>query len=527
MRRTIEMTVLVALLALLPLPLWPCSVSPDYRVPPDYDLVKSHDVIVLARSEEFADNKFLFRVLKVLKGAYPDIHFEVEGYDRFLGRTPENDLTSVRHGALAGSCTARDYRVGHNYVLFCNRMDNGLFVHGPPFSRINEEVDGEDSPWTQAITRYSEIAAFEDPEVEHVALQDLLKKALEGSNPSSCPPAMAPGLEEYFEIPSRNMPWTVLEDMYPLTLTDAGRSRVLSAMASCDTLSDPEAVQGFVRKFVGANLGADDLVSIGTLAARVQETSIIETLLDQYTDQIEVARAIRRGANRTLLPALIGKLPLLPPRGMALLAPLFERFPSEEAKQILEERTRTLAADIGGQYDERWWDAVALAALGDAEVVDWAIADLDRGGGGGCCSLHFYILAWSPLEKADRKARAMIEDQHEVSALLAGYEDSPWPPRWDRLREAALHPGRGVGALKSLQRILKLQAEAGAQEALELLSFLREGGPPAPPEPGSPHGFWKPWISLAVAVALGLAAAFLANRFRKKRRGSNRGIPRI
>jgi hypothetical protein len=94
-------------------------------VPSDYELVKSYDVIVLARSEDFANGKFLFRILKVLKGTYPNLRFQVEGHDSFEGRTAEDDLTHVRRGALGGSCTAQDYRVGYNYVLFCDRTDDG------------------------------------------------------------------------------------------------------------------------------------------------------------------------------------------------------------------------------------------------------------------------------------------------------------------------------------------------------------------------------------------------------------------
>ena len=79
MRKYIGIAILAALLTLVPPPLRPCSVGPGYRVPSDYELVKSHDVIVLARSEEFADGKFLFRILKVLKGTYPNLRFQVEG----------------------------------------------------------------------------------------------------------------------------------------------------------------------------------------------------------------------------------------------------------------------------------------------------------------------------------------------------------------------------------------------------------------------------------------------------------------
>jgi hypothetical protein len=524
MRRLVGIAAIASFLALSPLPLRPCSVGPGYRVPSDYELVKSHEVIVLARSEDFAGGTFIFRIQEVLKGSYPNLLFKVGGHDNFQGRTAEDDLISVREGALGGSCTAEDYRVGYNYVLFCDRTDGGLFVHGPPFSRINEEVDGEGSPWTQAIERYAEIAAFEDPEAEHVAIHDLLKKASERSDPSRCPPAMARDLAEYLGSPSRYMPWTVLEEMHVSARTDDGRSAVLKAMAGCTALSDRPKVRAFLRKLQMSSLGTDDLACIATLASRVQEFSSVGTLLELFTDQEEVGRAIRQGADASLIPAVVHKLPTLPPKGLALLAPLFDRFPSEEAKRILGERARMLATEIGGRYDDRWWDSVALAALGNEEVVDWAIADLERGRGGGCCGLHFYILAWSPLEKADRRAKTIIEDRrqerNDVWALLGGYEASPWPPRWDRLREIAMHPVRRVSAMQSLRRFMNTRVEAGDEEAVELIAILHENELPAPPEPRIPSRFPMLWIILPSAVGCGLAVALVIIWIRRTHRST-------
>jgi hypothetical protein len=154
--------------------------------------------------------------------------------------------------------------------------------------------------------------------------------------------------------------------------------------------------------------------------------------------------------------------------------------------------------------------------LGDEEVVDWAIADLERGQGRACCGLQFYILTWSPLDKADRRAKAIIEegggDGHDVWLLLGGYEDSPWPPRWDRLQEIAFHPTSRASAIESLQKILDAQAEAGAKEAVELLALLREKKLPAPPEPPLPSRLRTYCIILAAVAGLGLAVTLLAIR---------------
>ena len=517
-RKSLGMGAIAALLAQPSL--HPCSVKRGYRVPSDYDLVKSHDVIVLARSEDYEGGQFLFRIRRVLKGGYPNRRFRVEGHANFEGRTEEGDLVHVRPGALSGSCTARDYRVGYDYVLFCNRTNGGLVVYGPPFSRINEEVDGEHSPWTQAIRRYAEIAELEDPEAEHLALQDLLETASKETDPIRCPPAMAPGLEEYFQFPSRYMPWTVLEAMHGSADTGAARSAILGAMAGCRLPEDRARVGTFVRALPIESLDEDDLARAATLGWRARETSIVSHLLDRFADQEEIGRAIRDLADESLVPALILKLPELPPKGLALLAPLFERFPSEEAKRIITERARMLAAEIGDRYDDRWWETVALAALGNQEVVDWAIADLERGGKGGCCGLHSHILAWSPLGKADRHARAIIEegDEHQLWLLVGGYEDSPWPDRWERLREIAAHTSRRASVLKSLRKLLELRADAGSEEALELLATVRAIEPAAPPEPPAPHRFpGLAWIAIGLAGSC-VALVLLSRRARKYRR---------
>jgi hypothetical protein len=519
-RKSLGMGAIAALLTLPQPSLHPCSVIRGYRVPSDYDLVKSHDVIVLARSEDYEGGQFLFRIRKVLRGDYPNRRFRVEGHTGFKGRTAEDDLVRVRAGALSGSCTARDYRVGYDYVLFGDRTDGGLAIHGPPFSRINEEVDGEHSPWTQAIQRYAEIADLEDPEAEHAALQDLLETASKENDPIHCPPAMAPGLEEHFQFPSPYMPWIILEAMHGSASTPAGRSAVLGAMAACRLPDDRSPVGAFVRTLPIESLEKDDLASAATLAWRSRETSLASAFLERFTDQDELGRAIRDMADESLVPAVIRKLPGLPPKGLALLAPLFERLPSEEARRIISERARALAAEIRGRYDDQWWEAVSLAALGNEEVVDWAMADLERGGQGGCCGLHFNILAWSPLARADRHARAIIEDgdAHRLWQLVGGYEDSPWPERWERWREIATHPSRRDSVLESLREALEVRADVGSEEALDLLANVRAIEPAAPPEPPPPHRFpGLAWIAVGVAGAC-LALILLARRARRNRR---------
>ena len=154
--------------------------------------------------------------------------------------------------------------------------------------------------------------------------------------------------------------------------------------------------------------------------------------------------------------------------------------------------------------------------------------DLERGGNEGCCGLHAHVLAWSPLEAAHRHARAIIEegDDHQLWLLVGGYEDSPWPERWETLREIAIHPTRRASVLESLRELLEARVDVGSEDAMQLLALVREIEPAAPPEPRAPHRFpGAMWIGLAAAGAV-LALVLLAWRARKRgARASRPGQP--
>jgi hypothetical protein len=434
-------------------------------------------VIVLARAIECTGDSFRFKAIEVLKGRYSSPHFQLQGRAAFKGRTTENELDAARPGAFAGGCIADDYRINHNYVLFCSRTDHGLVVTGPPFSRVNEEVDGEQSPWTRAIRLYAEVAALDDGEAEYRALQDLLQRARSGLVPAVVPPQMSHGLEEYLGSPSHYMPWKVLKAMHSSARTKAERSAVLKAIAGCDYGGDRPEMNKFLKSLLGESFDDEDLLSVAAMASRVKEPAWVLRFLEAYTDQAEVARAIRLGADGSHIPAVLARLKKLTPQGVAGLAPLLARYPSAEAKRILEEKIQEANEKIQGRYDRYWYEAVGLAALGDETVVKWAIEDLRNGGGGGCCGLHHQILASSPLEEADRQAGVWIQENAaaNVSALLQGYGDSPWPPRWERLTAIALGPGRkDYSVLRSLRRLLQPWAADGLKEARDLLAAIEE-----------------------------------------------------
>ena len=64
----------------------------------------------------------------------------------FAGRSAGETFEQARPGAFAGACIAYDYRLGGRYLLFLGKRPSaGWRVQGPPFTRVNEEVDGRDS----------------------------------------------------------------------------------------------------------------------------------------------------------------------------------------------------------------------------------------------------------------------------------------------------------------------------------------------------------------------------------------------
>jgi hypothetical protein len=192
--------------------IWACTLSPDYRKPSNYELVRDTPVIVLARAESVQHTeppgdaaKYGFRNYRVvmsqvepIKGQLSTPRFSLEAWYAFRGAGDETDFSTVRPGASEGACNAFDFRVGALYVLFFQRGEGGrLVLDGPPYSRISEEVAGVESPWIAAVRHYARIAALRNDAAEEQALKALLPMPREAS--ASLPAALEQDVQRHFQ----------------------------------------------------------------------------------------------------------------------------------------------------------------------------------------------------------------------------------------------------------------------------------------------------------------------------------------
>ena len=483
MRSEDSLWILLALCVSAPVPTASaCSVGPDYRMPSHFELVKEADAILLAEAVDFFPARqdgelrdvVRFKVIRVLKGALCPRFVDVAGFLDFMGRTEEGDLYSVRRGALAGSCIAYDYRLGKNYVLFGTPYETRFAVSGPPFSRVNEEVDGPESPWTQAVSRYAEVAAIGDPEEEHEALKKLLEAANKHAAPGRIPPALSIDIIRYLSFPSCCMPWPDLLEMYRSSQSAKERAQVIEAMSGCDYGPYLEEVKQFLHEVVEKQDWEVSLVPIALMVARTKESACLKRLLPLYSGQEEVARAICLAADELTLPAVFDRVRVLPPMAAALIAPIFE---SSQSTDILEWKAgivRRLRDEIGADYSENWRATVALASLGDPAIVSWAIADIREGKGAGCCGLSYHIVARSPLPEAHRFVEELLlEKRYEnLSRFAYAYRESLRPLPWPLLKEMVLLAPKPRALSSELRDLLQPLARDGETRAGEFLDLL-------------------------------------------------------
>jgi hypothetical protein len=122
-------------------------------------LVAEADVIVRVRAveEQPVDGSFPpfdktvnFIILEQLKGK--DRLFDLRGVTgTLLDRSDFNDrpvpYDFVRRGGRAGSCYARSYQKGGEYLLLLKSVEETLTPYWAPLSATNEQVTGADDTW--------------------------------------------------------------------------------------------------------------------------------------------------------------------------------------------------------------------------------------------------------------------------------------------------------------------------------------------------------------------------------------------
>ncbi len=460
-----------------------CTLADGYLRPSNYELVRQTPRIVWARavsssrSEEPKPGEPIgtvnFEVLEVLKGTYPEKTLTADGdgvsYD---GPGDLNSFDMARPGAQRGACNAYDYKIGTNYLLFLGNEpgDTTGMVGGPPFSRVNEEA-AEGSAWLATVRHYVRISLLEDGAAQRSALLELQVQVKLHSGDPRYPLLLESDIARHFRTPSAHMSYEELLALYRQPPPYRWfRSGVLWAMAKGPK---PEARPLFAS-MVQSGRWRTEAGAVTEFITRTQDRRLAAQLLAQLPATHDrwlrgsILTTAARVANASEQPRMLQALRSANAGERRVLAPWFVRYPSEAGTALLKRA-------VGSRYTQDTDLSLALASLGDADVLAWARQQMAIHPQPEHGWMAFYVIARSPLPQADELARQTIrqgDGEDPLMNLVQAYQDSNNPNRWARLADIVALRERGPKVNEWLQNVLKQQAEAGEPQAAELLRQL-------------------------------------------------------
>ncbi len=457
------------------------SLVRGYIRPTNYELVREAEAIVLAEavSLEVAGEEhgvrfgeFTFTVLEALKGQVNQKQFTAHGNTAAATWGNLNDFGYQKGDQGPGN--ALNYQVGGKYVLFLERIDERWIVTGPPFSRINVQVAGPDSPWTLAVRRYVEISRLLNYEEEKRALKRLRRRA--ENRESGCPHALKVDIDRHFAKPTEAKSFEDLRRLFYSTRSEVNRARVLWAISRGKKREAADFVEQVAQSAGWKTYELGLPASIGTL-----ELKRCRGLMARWWFNMPP------GNERQYVLSTVRKL--CGPEDTPLMLRILQAANDEEVDEmggwfVLHPTPLGIEAyrkRAGTDYSKGQRAPMSLAALGDPGVVAWALDTIRNPRKDD--SPEYSILAISPLPEADLVARELIRagDSPALVDLVQGYgEDylfleqpmSTNPHRWERLKEVmALEPKSG--RLRYwLRASLWYLAEFGHEPAEELLQKL-------------------------------------------------------
>lgn len=468
--------VFILLLNLFAIQLLACSFSG--MLPSNYDLVKGTGAILLAEAISFdvtteavgiqqLPTKFTFKILEVLKGDFTQDLLADGGTDRYLGRSDEQDFSRARPGAYTGACTAYDYQAGKQFLLFVNKSSAGWIVSGPPHSRINEEVIGSNAPWVTAVRHYIRISQLQNYEAEKAELMKLLENAKIGADPEKYPVGLVKDIENYFTLPYPTKPYSDLIAIYNNSSKNV-REDVLRALIDGN---HTEAKQ-FFQKLLQSGEWIEYASPVCRYLIQTNDRTFVNTLASAYhgikdkLERLTLISALIKLADEKDSEFMLSALRSADERQATELALWFARYPAKEATEIVGKL-------VDGKYSERWELAFSLAGLGDEKILEWAKEIIDSSDKNRW--MGYYIIARSPLDEADKLAKAIIQNStpKDLTSLIQGYRDSLNPNRWDRLRDAININSNNPEVNSWLRKTLEQMAGGGDNKAAELLSTMK------------------------------------------------------
>jgi hypothetical protein len=458
-----------------PAPSPACSLAAGYLPPSNFELVRDTEGIVLAKCTKSIPNEreasqMVFDVVKVLKGD-PDVKtLTLMGWDAWRGSASPEDFSGPRPGAYSGACNAYDYKVDLHFLLFLQGSGRNRWVSGPPFTRINEDVSGPDAPWVKAVTHYVRIAALGTVDLQKAALRELASRT---ENPV---PGLAADIRHHFATPHDSKSYEDLKKIYDETQNAGVRANVLWAFAKGKHTAAVDVVCGLVDsgdwlRFSGPiSRYTRELKSASVSEALLKQLGEKQVQLNAYTRR-EILEAVAEGADAASTPALIGLLKPESPEDLLALKSYFVRHPDPKA-------TALYAQYAGKEFEQAQPDlTLAIAAMGDRGVLDWALAPDKIGADYRWLSPA--VIAVSPLPEAEKAVQEILKtaDPKIVLDLIRGYGRSRSPQRIPRILECYSLQAKDPAMARGTRDLLQKLAREGDDAAAEAYKKLFPGNP--------------------------------------------------
>jgi len=384
----------------------------------------------------------------------------------------DNDFRSARPGAGTGACIAGDYQVGRMFLLFLKKSDTEWVVSGPPFARVNEEVDGPNSPWVTAVQHYIRIGALENYEAEKLELRKLHDTAIHKAGDPLYPSGLAEDIDRYFQTPYPTRSYADLVALYNATPMER-RAPVVWALSKA---KHTEA-GAFIRRLIESGEFINYLGPVSAYVERTRDATTIPALAAGYLRIDKRSRwplilALIKAARPEHTPAMLAALKSADHEEAGRLAVWFVLHPDEEATAIIKKL-------VAGQYTDRWELTFSLAGLADEDTLRWALESIKKTDKNRW--IGYYVIAASPLDAADNAARSIIasNDQEACGALAEEYgadgvlSINANPHRWERLRDIVDLPAKSKELQSRLTATLENMIRHGDDKAKELLSRLK------------------------------------------------------
>ena len=456
-----------------------CSTGSGYRLPTNCELVEQAEAIVLAEAislkvevkrKGISYGIFKFKVIERIKGDF-DREFVTGKGDTDLRTWGDPNDFSYRKPDH-GPCNATDYQRGAKYVLLLTKWQDKWIIDGAPFTRINVLVDGADAPWTQAVRQYARIAALGDYEKGKAALVELRARAERGE--PGCPRALVADIDRHFAKPTPAKSFADLKVLFDTAADDSLREDVLWAVARGKKAEAKPFVEEVMRKGGWDPFDQALFASVRELQVTGCQDQLSEIFFRAPPGfrRRQMLFALQKICGRDESALMLQMLAVADSDEFGDLGEWFIEHPSEEAVAAYRAR-------LAGDYVEKWEPALALAAMGDREVVEWAREFVKKPGK--MQWMGFYIFARSPLPEADALARELIRrgDSKGLVSLVQAYGDSSNPRRWERLQDVIAVKQKGNKLRYWLRRTLADLAFHGHEQAKELMKQLP---PPLPDE---------------------------------------------